>query len=463
MSTTRRHMTRLAVALSAAVALIAFALAGNAFADSVGRAPLWFEKWAPGGGDSVLTAPRLARSTTGDLYEAAIVRSSSTAHDDWVVVRYTAGGSRKWVRRLTSAPPSGPPPAVVADAAGNVVVVGHVEGPVVSTDDWLVAKWSRDGKLLWKKRLTGSAPGVDWALDVAVGPSGSFYVAGFVANSGTSEDGLLARFSAGGNVLWSRSIDGPQHGSDRLSAVAVDGKGRAYVTGHDYDGTRGDDVVIARYSPNGHLDWFRRWGDPAELNLDQGTDIAVRGSTVGVVGPSWRVYPPNTWVDRGMALSYTTSGTFKWSRIRANDSPSLRASYDLVGVDGDGRVAVAGGRVTEAVPSTPSWWITTVYSVSGAIGTVQQLHGDPQQRSYPLALVSSSSGGVYETGLLAYAATSRDAYVVSLRPNGTVAWRSRVYGPGTSDDQGGGIVVTSSAVYVAARYGDAIALLKYKP
>ena len=448
--------------LLAVVALPVVSTVAGAEALAASRAPLWQKQWRPAGGDGFGGA-HLARAGTGDLYVAGPLYRLASSQVDWAVARFTAAGTRKWVRTLAG-PYNGNDAlsAVAADAAGNVVAVGQVATGSLSTQsDWMVAKWNRAGKLLWKRQTDGSGHGYDLAKDVVAGADGSFYVVGQMDRVGESDDGVIVKYSALGKTLWSRYIDAPEPGSDKLNAVALDAKGNAYVTGHDYDGSRAHDVVLARYSPSGHTDWFRRWGDQTALNHDQGSSIAVRGSVVAIAGVSWTIFPPNVWVDRGLALKYTTSGVLKWSRIRANDSPSLRAAWDLVGVDGSGRVAVAGPRVTSAGVPTPLSWVTTVYSSSGTAGVVQQLQGALDYYNLAADLDSTAGGGVYETGSLGSATKGRDLSVVAMRAGGTLAWTSRPTLSGGS--AGGGIVATSTAVYVAGNAGSSMILLKYRP
>ena len=447
----------LAVAVLAAAVIVG---APEARAASTGRAPSWQKAWTPPVTASISPGPRLARSATGDLYVAALEYRSQADTYDWVLIRYTNSGVRKWVRRVSGAFNSGSLSGLATDAAGNVVAAGQITAAGQAADDWLVVKYSRAGKRLWTRRIAGSEPGGDRVFDIAAGPKGSFYVAGYLRRAGHYDDATLVRLSASGRRSWSRYLDGPGHSSDAFTAVAVDAKGRAYVTGYDYELGRANDVIVARYSASGHRDWLRHWGDDVALRHDRGTDIAVRGAVVGVAGST--LAGDVGWTERGLVLAYSTGGHLRWSRVRANDSPSLPASFTLAGVDGTGRVAVAGTWVTWAGQPAPLRWVTTVYGVTGGEGVVQRLWGDVEPYNFPQSLASSANGRVYEAGFVNYAATGRDALVVCLRPGGSVAWSSRVFSAGTGVDSGGDIVTTSKALYVVAMYGPSIRLMKYR-
>jgi hypothetical protein len=271
------------------------------------------------------------------------------------------------------------------------------------------------------------------------------------------------RLSARGKVLWTRYIDGPQHGSDVLQAVATDKAGNAYVTGHDYDGGRADDAIVGRYTPNGARSWLRRWGDTVELIHDRGSDISVRGSAVAVVGVSQTKFNPSLWVDRSLALKYTTSGVLRWVRVRPNSNATMWAEWRSVGVDAYGRVAIAGTSQTWGGSPIPTAWVTTVYSAAGGEGAVQLLQGDVQYHNFLRVIASTAAGRAYATGGFGSAASSTDLGVVALRPNGTVSWKSVMDTPAGARDVGEGLVTTSTAVFVAGNSSRSMVLLKFKP
>jgi hypothetical protein len=349
--------------------------------------------------------------------------------------------------------------AVAADAAGNVIVVGSVE-TTAHARDWLVAKWSRGGKLLWKRQLDGTAHGQDGAKDVAVAADGSIVVVGTLDNAGTNDDGLIVRYSPRGKVLWKRLVDGAEHSSDALLAVALDKAGYAYAAGYDYATARANDALLIRYGPKGHKMWTRRWGDPVALKHDSFSDVAVRGGYVAVAGITEN--DPAGWENRGLAAKYATAhGALKWVRPSANPTdPAREAEWGFVGIDSKGRVATAGWAATSAVPGEGEW-VTTVYSAAGAAGVVQTMQGDLPTGNYPGALLSTAGGTVYVTGCLAYSATSLDLYTMALSSAGVPKWGSLVGDPVGANDLGHGLAATSKAVYVGAAYYQSLALVKY--
>ncbi len=441
------------------VSLAALCLAALVVSDAraASRAPLWIREWTPPRSDAVTTV-RLARSATGDLYVAGQLFRRDDRQFDVVVARFTTDGARTWVRTL-GGPSSEQVRSLAADDDGNVAVVGLVAtGSAWSDTDWFVAVWNRAGKLKWQHQVDGSAHGYDSAWDVVAGSDGSFYVVGQRNRVGHSDDGVLVRYSPRGKALWTRYVDGAFHGSDGLYAVAHDAKGNIYATGYEYDAG-----ILTRYRRDGTRDWLYTWDEDPSSSYDSGRDLAVRGSVLAVAGVSAAQSASGALVDRAVTLRYATSGARRWSRLRANDTPSLPTSWSLVDVDGAGRVAVAGLAGTDPLDSASSAWITTVYSAGGDPGALHTLQGDAVSNNYPAGLASAADGSVYETGSTGSLIATQSLFVVAVGQDGAERWTSRPIDPALMPSEGGGIVATPNAVYVAGRAGAGMVLLRYRP
>jgi hypothetical protein len=453
----RRRSPRLLV-LAAVTLLAALAFAAEASAGGSSFDPDWTQHWTPPSSDR-FSGGHLARAATGDLYVGGEIDRGSSSQTDWLVARYTAAGERKWVHAFAG--PSGDDTfnAIAADANGNVIGVGNVSTTTHSLD-WMVVKWNRAGKRVWKRQLDGSAHGADDANDVVVGTDGSVYVTGVVRRTGTYDDGLTVKYSPGGHVLWSKYYDGAEHSSDNLLAMAIDAKNRVYVTGFDYATGRANDCLLIRYSPSGHRDWLELWGGPAHGH-DMGFDVAVRGTSVAVAGMT--TVDPVTSAACGLTLKYSTASVFKWKGVYVDDDPTLDAAWNHVGVDGTGRVAVGGYAAVSPAPGDAAW-VTTVYSSAGTAAPVLEMQGDPSLGgNYIRDLRMTAAGRTYEVGCLGSSTTSLDLYVIALSPHGAPLWGSIINDPVGANDYAGGVVTTSKAVYVGGTMYQDLVLLKYKP
>ncbi len=169
--------------------------------------------------------------------------------------------------------------------------------------EMFVAKYDRDGGLVWA-RFAGGA-GHDVGRGVAVAADGSVFVTGSIqgyatfgqgeANETTlfsmgSDDGFLAKYSSHGELAWARLMGGIDDDISRDVQTMPDGG--AVVTGEFqrtayFDGAQPNsspldyyastDIFLARYDAAGNLSWARRAGGMG-INRGNAIDVAENGA-----------------------------------------------------------------------------------------------------------------------------------------------------------------------------------------
>ncbi len=215
---------------------------------------------------------------------------------DVAVARYHADGSLAWAR-WAGGTSSEWAMAAAALSDDSVVVAGHFEGEVVfgmgepnqtvlesaGGKDVFVARYAPDGSLMWAAAEGGFETG--YAFDLAALPDDSFVLTGMFTGPmtfgvgettleapGSDTDMYLARYDAGGGLVWARRGGG--YGAEAGARVAALSDGSAVVCGRfettadfpDADGTAAlvsagnRDQFLARYLPSGELFWLRRAG-----------------------------------------------------------------------------------------------------------------------------------------------------------------------------------------------------------
>src|SRR3974390_1046497 len=98
----------------------------------------------------------------------------------------------------------------------------------------------------WVRRYNGTGNDEDQAYAVATDKDGNIIVGRDSVGIGSGVDYLTIKYAPDGTGLWTNRYDGPDHGSDQIDAVAVDGSGGVYVSGMS-----GTNIVTIKYSSQG--------------------------------------------------------------------------------------------------------------------------------------------------------------------------------------------------------------------
>jgi len=262
------------------------------------------------------------------------VSSTPATGQDWVVISYKADGTRRWVRRYDGpAHLEDAPAKMLLDSAGRIYIAGSSDSALNGTDAF-VAKYSATGSRLWVKRFNGTADSADRALALRARPGGGVYVAGSTNSLDTGEDGLLLAYTAAGSRLFvARDTDGleitdqrfndlevlpggdiicggaewspttetldrfyatfspagerreraAEHGewSEEITALAKDGQGGVYLTGTM--GTEAGTMIATQRVCAGGTEWRSEWPSAPGTHYEA-TAIATRGVNAFIVG-----------------------------------------------------------------------------------------------------------------------------------------------------------------------------------
>lgn len=356
--------------------------------------------------------------------------------------------------------------------------------------------------------LLSSSVSVDWVArfdtlgssdefpdDVAVGPDGSVYIAGYQRTIAGAFDYLTVKYNAAGVKQWSALYDGPGGGYDIAEAIVVDGNGNVYVTGSSTGLGSSSDYATVAYDASGMQRWVARYGG-AGSSYDVAVDIALNGSAVYVTGytgdynaydyttakynaltgaESWvAIYDgPNHYSDQAVALVVDNSGVYvtgssesepfreDYVTIKYDGSGSevWVARYDGTGKNSDTPVAIAlgpGGSVYVTGTSDGEdfftyGYATTKYDAAGQELWAQRydIYGGANAR----ALAVDGAGNVVVTGLATPLLVGDDAFsTVKYNSDGELQWISLYRGESNRDDDPAELVFGNNGeVYVAGR------------
>jgi Beta-propeller repeat len=402
-----RHVRRLSVLGTAALAVLCVALLAPSVAGAAGGLI-----WARGVEfrDTNEQFLDLAKGPNGSVY--AVGRAKYAAGEgDLLVARFSSGGKLLW-RRVVDGAAHGDDwgRAVAVDRAGNALVTGTSDSALHGVDA-ITIKYSPAGKKLWTRRYNGMADAYDEGVDVAVDGAG----AAFVAITSTVMGGkniVVVKYRAGGGKAWEAMWAGPGV-DDWAKALALDARGRVYVVGIADTFTNGLDAVLLRIDGDGSVKWHKMYDGAAHLD-DRGAKVMVRGSYVYMMGVSDRVGLRPCF----LAAKYGLLGGLKWARV--SDMAGDVDSSAGIWVDGDGNVSVSGD-LTVSGPegrrgAIVSWnrygvfrWQRTYYGVAA---------GEPVGFS---TMTGGAGGAVYCGGWVGRGA-AYDSLVVKYRQDGRRVW-----------------------------------------
>jgi hypothetical protein len=116
-------------------------------------------------------------------------------------------------------------------------------------------KWDKNLNLIWERLWGGK--GSEDARAIAVAPSGDIYIAGATDSygDGGGMDIVLLRYDPDGNLLWYRTLGGPQN--DGAHGIALS-QNRVYIAGNTKGTEHGQDdaILIAAAADTGEFPAF---------------------------------------------------------------------------------------------------------------------------------------------------------------------------------------------------------------
>jgi uncharacterized delta-60 repeat protein len=221
--------------------------------------------------------------------------------------KYSADGNVQWYGSISPAGDEGLT-AMTMDRNGNMYIAGRRirNNPNVVYQTFKV---SDSGTELWSAQYLGPIPGYHKANAIALDSAGNVYVTGQSPGPGTGNDYATIKYSPDGQELWVQRYDGPAHGDDVATAIAVAPDGSVYVTGWSTTASNLIEITTIKYaqSPGLTLDTNRN----AQLQF------------LGAPGASNRVQATTDfldWLDLGFSIA-DTNGCLRFLDTNAPGYP----------------------------------------------------------------------------------------------------------------------------------------------
>ncbi len=304
------------------------------------------------------------------------------------------------------------------DTQGNIYVTGYSVGKDTDRNLCLV-KLNAAGDTLWSRSITGTLYGSDEEANKIFVSSNAVIISGYVKNSGTGSEVLVAKYDFNGNLLWSTQYNSAFNESERSADMVVDATGNIYITGRtDIDpvSTSNNEILIQKYSTAGAVLWTNVVAGNVED--DRGKFIRLSGSNILVV-----------------ARKHNGTNQDIWLRmLNANGQTVWTTSYDSgfdddvtdVEIDASNNIYVTG--FFNANGDLLNQDVVTVkYDSAGALVWSNIFSGGAQGIDEPSALVADGDGVVYVCGISDNAAgssVSLDWFVRQIATDGSTVWTS---------------------------------------
>jgi hypothetical protein len=268
----------------------------------------------------------------------------------------------------------------------------------------------------WVRRYNGAANNEDQAFAVIADKDGNIIVGGYSYAIGSGVDYLTIKYTPDGIGLWTNRYDGPEHGTDKIESVAVDGSGGVYVAG-----LSGTNIVTIKYTSGGVAVWTNNYGSTNSSLLFGGIAVDTNGNAY--------VLPADYQSGSFITVKYDVNGNPAWTNF-FKTSPTSTDSAGGIAVDAAGNIFVTG------------WWFD---SGSGGFLTIKYAGNGSLlwTKRYSLVGGESASGVIVDPqGNVIVVGTSQGGTPKQTQPlvkysnSGTALWTNIIAGPGYV---GGGI------------------------
>lgn len=336
--------------------------------------------------------------------------------------------------------------AAKTSGAGLAVVAAVALAAGLSTP----AQAATPGQTLWVSSYDGPGTGFDAATALAVGPDGStLYAAGGSQGASSKDYATVAYNAATGSQRWASRYDGPAHGEDFATAVAVSpDASTVFVTGVSLGkGSKQDYATVAYNAATGAQMWVSRYNGRANGN-DAAFAIGVSrdGQKVFVTGLS----QGRTSGDDYATVAYATSDGRQLWVSRYNGRANGRDAASALAVNPGGNLLDVTGS-SQGRRSAADYATVAYSTATGQQRWVSRYNGPGNGSDAASALAVAPNGGtVVVTGSSRGRASGADYATVAYRAStGKPLWARRYAGRAGGADFATAIAIVGvTTVYV---------------
>ena len=229
------------------------------------------------------TGKSVVQSADGG-YVVTGIASGSSGNTNIMILKVDSAGNIIW-RKVSDLSDDEEGLDISQNANGEFIVVGYHHRYHSYSSSVLIAGFSVNGGLLWKKKIASGY--VDRGEGIKTLSDGNIIVTGsFVSNSADAGDLLLLKLGAEGDTLWIKTYGGGGWDTGKKVIETADG-GLLAVGNINLFGSSKQDLWIIKTDSNGDSLWSKTIGGPSNesaysvIESDIGGYIVVGDSGVG--------------------------------------------------------------------------------------------------------------------------------------------------------------------------------------
>lgn len=252
----------------------------------------------------------------------------------------------QWVKS-SAGQPNTTVTSIASDAQGNVFITGDfvsgnltlgnvtIPASSIANNTVFIAKYDKNGNVLWAKSFEQGFNAGSYA--VATDAQGNAYIAGtfyswikFGQTTLTSSgdgDIFLTKFSASGNVLWTKKGGGVE--SDVASGLATDSDGNVVMSGgfrgsiltfgnQSINGGAEETLYLAKFDANGTPIWLKGGAGGSssggKVTIDAAKNIYLTGRYTGASLTLGTVTLPVVGGEDAFVAKFTPAGAVTWAK-----------------------------------------------------------------------------------------------------------------------------------------------------
>lgn len=296
----------------------------------------------------------------------------------------------------------------------------------------------------WPQLVPGTGNGPDMGTTIATDSKGNVVIGGYAQSSAGNRDILVAKYSKTGVLQWSATWDGSAHGADQLVKLAVDSKDNIVVAGSTANADESLDAVVLSYSKTGSLNWSHIYDGGLHFN-DRAVDLKIDSSDRPVLLASSNT---GQFVESFFTLKFGNNGQPLWSQRLTGEAGNQAAPRSLA-IDSEDNILVCGIAYTvahdfDAVTvkydrhGHQKW--TRSYDTNGQFDDANFVSIDAAQNVYVSGATTES--GIYKMIVLKYGPAGNKLWQKKFGSSGKDQYPSAM----TVNDAGETFLVSASSV-----------------